>query len=188
MSFANIVKQNQTEVLSNFVPAKECVATKFANLVTTGKQQQTFSDESLSKPAFVIEKENEDPKKEEKWTLINRKKSRYPNCEVRKGGSMNSNEIQGTERKKYLHVWRLQKETSVENLEKHVKKLYGGQAIPIKIEKIKHKTERDYASFIIGVPESQYELFCKPDNWAVNIEFCEWVWFRRQTNKPKPPE
>lgn len=187
LSFANIVKESQPEVVGNFVPVKECVATKSANIVTTGKKQETNRERSLNRPINVIEKENEDPVKEEKWTLVNRKKNRYPNSEVRKGGSVGSTEIQGTERKKYLHVWRLQKETTVENLEKHVKTLYR-EAVPIKIEKIKHKTERDYASFIIGVPESKYEVLCQPESWAVNIEFCEWVWFRRQTNKQKPPE
>ncbi|CAH4037344.1 unnamed protein product [Pieris brassicae] len=50
------------------------------------------------------------------------------------------------------------------------------------IEKINHKTERDYASFIIGVPESEYNVLCQPENWPVNIECYDWVWFRRSTN------
>lgn len=91
--------------------------------------------------------------------------------------------IQGSERKKHLHVWRLKKDTTTESLEEHVKNICG-QGIAISVEKIKHKTERDYSSFIIGVPESKYDVLCQPENWAVNIEFCEGVWFRKTTNKP----
>ncbi|KAJ8722551.1 hypothetical protein PYW07_003731 [Mythimna separata] len=185
MSFAKVVTQNQTEVIRS-LPAKECVAMKSADIAMSRETPKT-GNVSFEESVYIKQKERNSGT-EEKWTVVNRKKNKYPNSEVRKGGSKEPTEIQGTEKFKYLHVWRLQKETTLENLENHVKKLYGEKLVQIKIEKIKHKTERDYASFIIGVPESKYEILCQPESWAVNIEFCEWVWFRRHTNKPKPPE
>lgn len=89
--------------------------------------------------------------------------------------------IQATERKKHLHVWRLSTETTVEKLISHVKGTCGSDVF-VKIEKIKHKTQRDYASFIITVPESAYEKLFQPDIWPVNTEFSEWIWFRKSSS------
>lgn len=116
----------------------------------------------------------------EEWTVVNRKKTKYLNSEVKRGGCTRQSEISGLERKKYLHVWRLQKEVTEDNLQKHVKNIIGMNE-SVKVNRIKHKTERDYASFIIGVPESKYETLCNPENWAINIEYCEWIWFRSRS-------
>lgn len=119
------------------------------------------------------------------WTeVVKKRRSRFPNTEVKRGGSSTSVEIQGTERKKYLHVWRLKKDTTVEKLETYVTNICGEEC-PVKVEKIKPKTERDYSSFIIGVPESSYDKLCDPGVWPVNVEFCEWVWFRRPNNNAR---
>lgn len=171
-SFANVVKEKQVVVKN--VPVQECVATKTAKPV--------LDSERTSRNVAVIEKE--ELEKEGHWTTVARKKNRYSNSEVKKGGNTSSTDIQGTEKKRFLHVWRLQKETTIESLEKHISKIYD-EKVPVKIEKIKHKTERDYASFIIGVPESKYEKLCLPESWAVNIEFAEWVWFRRPANESR---
>lgn len=95
-------------------------------------------------------------KSEGDWTVMNRKKKRYPTTGVKKGGLGDATgiEIQGTERKKYLHVWRLRKETTVEQMENYIKKIFNDNNVSLKIDRINHKTERDYASFIVGVPES----------------------------------
>lgn len=106
---------------------------------------------------------------------------------MKRGESENTNEIQGTEKKKYLDIWRLQKDTTMENVEKYAKNLYGRE-VPVKVDKIKYKTVRDYSLFIIGVPESLYAKLCEPDSWQVNIEFCEWVWFRGQPKRQKSAE
>lgn len=173
-SFANVVKEKQVVVKNVPVLSTECVATKAANPI--------LNSETTSRNVPIVEKEELD--KEGNWTTVARKKNRYSNCEVKKGGNMSSMDIQGMEKKRYLHVWRLQKETTIESLEKHVSKIYE-EKVPIKVEKIIHKTERDYASFIIGVPESKYDKLCQPESWAVNIEFAEWVWFRRPINKKR---
>lgn len=180
-SFAKAVKDKQKQVVENNVPTKEFVATKPAKVVLN---EHIVDSERRSGNVFVVEKE--EPEKEGNWTTVTRKKTRHSNSEIKKGGNTSTIDIQGTEKKRYLHVWRLQKETTVETLEKYVRNIYE-EEIPIKVEKIKHRTERDYASFIIGVPESKYDKICQPESWAVNIEFAEWVWFRRATSNYTNP-
>lgn len=163
-------------------------ATKPASMSKTSDsiELQTIIDANpLSSLDKTSKKENQPEREEENWTTVNRKKTRYLNSQVKKGGNTNYIDIQGMEKKKYLHIWRLKKDTTVENLEKHIKNvILRGHEIQVKVDKIIHKTERDYASFIIGVPESQYDKLCQSENWPINIEFCEWVWFRRSTKTP----
>ena len=51
----------------------------------------------------------------------------------------------------------------------------------------KPKSERDYASFRVGVTLSNFEKLCDPEIWPVNVEYSEWIWFRPNTN-PNQPE
>lgn len=51
------------------------------------------------------EQNNNKPEIEENRKVVNKRKSRYRNSEVKKGGSTNLVDIQGTARKKYLHIW-----------------------------------------------------------------------------------
>lgn len=169
---------------------KEEVSVRLDNTILDSEKKDIKVNEGrkiLHKTKEVVVNSNstfemETREHEKEWTTVNRKKSRYPNSEVRRGERTNGTEIQGTERKKYLHIWRLQKDTTAEILEKYVKSLLE-EGTPIKVEKIKQRTERDYASFIVGVPESKYGKLCEPENWALNIEYCEWVWFRRPHQK-----
>ncbi|CAH2101320.1 unnamed protein product [Euphydryas editha] len=57
---------------------------------------------------------------------IDKEMIRMDNIEVKRGGSGSGCEIQGTECKKFLHVYRFEIDTTVECLEKHVKKSYCG--------------------------------------------------------------
>lgn len=116
----------------------------------------------------------------DKWTTVIKKKEKFQNKEVKRGLNSSLIEIQAMERKKHLHVWRLHPGTTIEVLTNHVKKICGPK-VDFKIEKIKHKTERDYASFIIGVNEQAYNELCVPNVWPLNAEFAEWIWFRRTT-------
>lgn len=100
------------------------------------------------------------------------------------GNSSNAMKIQATERKKHLHVWRLHPETTVEAMTDHISGICGS-SVPVKIEKITHKTERDYSSFLIGVPETHFDTICQPEVWPKNAQFSEWTWFRKSTTKGK---
>ncbi|CAH2218045.1 jg13431, partial [Pararge aegeria aegeria] len=143
-SFVNAVKKNQ-------VVTQKVKAMKPAGLVIAEESLKRVNPKNISQNSNqVIEGSNNT--ENDSWIVINRRKSKYPNREVKKGGSTQTNEIEGTEKQKFLHVWRLRKDTTVESLEKYVR---DSVKVPVKIEKIKHKTERDYSSFIIGVPERQ---------------------------------
>lgn len=114
------------------------------------------------------------------WTTVRNKKfSRVPK-DVTVGNNTEIKTILATERKKHLHVWRLHPATTVEAMTNHVKSICG-QDVVLKVEKIKHKTERDYSSFIIGVPEQMYSELNKAEVWPVKAEFKEWIWFRGYT-------
>lgn len=101
---------------------------------------------------------------------------------VRVGNNNTIMTIQGTERKRHVHVWRLHPETTVEAMTDYVSSVCGPN-VPIKVEKIKHKTERDYSSFIIGVPEKMFEKLNQPEVWPINAQFSEWIWFRNSRTK-----
>lgn len=119
---------------------------------------------------------------ENRKIVINKKeeKIRLPS-NVKKGNNTNINTIKASERKKHLHVWRLQSETSTEALTDYVKSLCGSDVV---VQKINHKTKRDYSSFRITVPERMYDKICQPEVWPVNTEFTEWIWFfRKAANK-----
>lgn len=160
--FVDAVKKNQTKV----VGSQKCEATKPA-------ATRIINEEKDSK---VIIEEKTITGREEEWTVVKSKRNRYLTQEVKRGESTKAI-IEGTEKQKFLHVWRLRKDTTVEKLEQFVRDVV--KEVPIKIEKIKHKTERDYSSFIIAVPESKYDQLCQSEVWPINVEFCEWVWFRR---------
>ncbi|CAG4968309.1 unnamed protein product [Colias eurytheme] len=102
--------------------------------------------------------------------------------EVKKGKNTEITSIKAAEKKKHLHVWRLLPETTVEDLTIHVKKVCGDNA-PIYVEKIKHKSRRDYASFIIGLPERMFVVLNQADAWPEYVEFSEWIWFRNKAKR-----
>lgn len=116
------------------------------------------------------------------WTTVRNKKSNRVSKDVGIGKNTELKSILAAERKKYLHVWRLNPETTVEAMTDHIKSICG-QDVNAKIEKIKHKTERDYSSFRIGVSERVYNELNKAEVWPVNAEFNEWIWFRRFTKQ-----
>lgn len=117
------------------------------------------------------------------WIEV-RKNNRRSNA-IRKGGNNSISSLKAVERRKFLHVWRLNKRTTEENLMEHIKVTLGRDS-EITIEKLKPKTERDYASFRIGVTLSNFEKLCDPEIWPVNVEFSEWIWFRLNANSNQP--
>lgn len=116
------------------------------------------------------------------WSTVRNKKVKRQSKNVSVGTNTDLKAIQATERKKHLHVWRLHPETTLEAITDHVKSVCGSD-IFIKVDKIKHKTERDYSSFIIGVPERCYDKLNNSEYWPINAEFDEWIWFRKSTKK-----
>lgn len=184
-SFANVTKHSLAQAkLDHNSASRTASQGKAMEIAVVPMEIQLEKKNSNEQRDTQESQENKKEKSEnEKWTTVTRK-SRYQNSQVRRGDNVGNSDIQGTERKKFLHVWRLKKATTQENMEKHVRNICGKE-VDIKVDRIKHKSERDYASFIIGVPESQYDLLCQSDKWPLNIEFCEWVWFRKSNNMPR---
>lgn len=117
------------------------------------------------------------------WTEV-RKNNRRSNA-IKKGGNNSISSLKAVERRKFLHVWRLNKSTTEEDLREHIKATLGRDS-EITIEKLKPKTERDYASFRVGVTLSNFEKLCDPEIWPINVEYSEWIWFRPNTNPNQP--
>lgn len=182
-SFANVVSKQNKQLKP---AAKERVARKSAegsNVMNENKSSLPSPTTSIQQEAPVLKIQEEVTSADDKseWTVVTRKINKYPTSEVKKGGNTSIFEIEGTEKKKFLHVWQLKKGTTQDMIEKHVKNILG-QETNIKVELIKTRTEREYASFTIGVPSSLYDKLCEPQCWPVDVEFCEWVWFRKSRN------
>lgn len=112
---------------------------------------------------------------ESKWIDVKSVKRNNP---VKKGGNTSVALLKAVERKKFLHVWRLDKSTTEETLRGYIENVLGSDC-DIIIQKLRPKTERDYASFKIGTTEGNFNKLCNPDIWPVHVEFSEWIWFRR---------
>lgn len=155
----------------------KCRATKPAG-------EQRYKKVSISEPQVTINVSDleRSSRVRNEWTEVQRKKGRNIIKDIKKGQNTSIMDIQGMEKKKYIHIWRLHPETTEAQLLAHLKNRCDAD-VDIKIDKIKHKTERNYASFVIGVPETRYDELSRPEVWPVNAEFSEWIWFRRATKK-----
>lgn len=102
---------------------------------------------------------------------------------VQKGGNSHISTLQAIEKKQFLHVWSLHPDTSEEAIIAHVSGICGSN--DLKVEKIIPKTKRDYSSFMVGVPETQFAKINSVDSWPLNAQFNEWVWFRNSRKLSK---
>lgn len=116
-----------------------------------------------------------------KWMEVNNMKRNNP---IKRGGNKSTLLLKAVERKKFLHVWRLDKSTTEDSLNEYIRNVLGND-IDLKIHKIIPRIEKDYASFKIGLSEENYEKLSHPDIWPVNVEFSEWIWFRRSPASEK---
>ncbi|CAG9791872.1 unnamed protein product [Diatraea saccharalis] len=171
-SYAKVLSRDKAEVV---VPSQQGGASKQAILPE--------NVQILNKDSSKITENKSKEVNRNDWIEVKKRKYKYSKNEVKKGDNTRMCEIQGMEKKKFIHVWRLEKNTTIENMENHLQKICG--EVSFKNEKLKPKTERDYSSFMIGVPESMYDKVCRPDVWPLNVEFSEWVWFRKTNAKPK---
>lgn len=112
------------------------------------------------------------------WIEVRRNNKR--SNPIKRGGNKTISSLKAVERRKFLHVWRLNKSTTVENLKEYIKQVLG-DGDEVTVEQLTPKTERNYASFKIGVTVTNFEKLCDPEVWPVNVEFSEWIWFRRGT-------
>lgn len=114
------------------------------------------------------------------WMEVKNNRRSIP---LKRGGNNTIASLKAVERKKFLHVWRLEKDTSEDSLNVYIRQMLG-DAYEILIQRMSTRTERDYPSFRTGVTESNFEKLCDSALWPINVEFSEWIWFRR-SNQPK---
>ncbi|KAG7310847.1 hypothetical protein JYU34_003678 [Plutella xylostella] len=115
-------------------------------------------------------------KQESEWKEVKSKIKRNP---INRG--QNSMAIlKAVERKKYLHVWRLKKDITEENMTEFIKEVIGSDS-DIEVTKLKPKIDRSYASFKVGVSERKFEQLINPEKWPLDVEYSEWTWFRPST-------
>ncbi|KAJ2937263.1 hypothetical protein O0L34_g19365 [Tuta absoluta] len=155
------------------------------NIVTeSGSKQQ------VTKTASDGKNNTEEKTEDTEWKMVaNRKKGKKSErTEVKKGGNDKIESLKAVylEKTKYLHVWSLHLDTSVDIVSQHVKSLCQKDS-SVTVDQIHPKVKRDYSSFKIGVSESNYDKIAREDAWPVNTRFSEWVqfWsFRSQARAP----
>ncbi|KAH9627881.1 hypothetical protein HF086_015325 [Spodoptera exigua] len=162
---------------------KQNINKSVATKSTASSAQENVVGESVPTTYILSEQGKDEDTTQGGWTTVQNKRVHRASKNIGIGKNTELKAIQATERKKHLHVWRLHPETTEEAMTNHIKSICG-QDIILKVQKIKHKTERDYASFVIGVPERMYDDLNKAEVWPVNAEFNEWVWFRKQSENP----
>lgn len=182
----NSSSQPKPEVFEKELPT-------FANVTQVKSRLQSYSHSRGQKDTERIITSNQRPantddiqiegthgSKQKEWHTVTYKKT-HRKTVVLKGENSKIGSLQAIEKKKYLHVWSLHLDTSNEGILSHVKEICG-DGDNISVEKIAPKTKRDYSSFKIGVPESQYEKIARADVWPLNTRFSDWIWFR----SPRP--
>lgn len=118
---------------------------------------------------------NREDHQEQAWIEVNANKKKLN--PIKKGGNTSILQIKAVERKKYFHIWRLVSETTEEDLSQYVQEVLG-KGNCLKVDKIRHKIEKRYASFRICVSEANFDKLCNPDIWPRDAEYSEWIWFR----------
>ncbi|KOB70723.1 putative RNA-directed DNA polymerase from transposon BS [Operophtera brumata] len=110
----------------------------------------------------------------EKWTVVDyqKKANKVQLNAVQKGGNAQISTFQAIKKKKFLHVWSLHLDTTEEAITEHITTTCG--STDVKVEKIIPKTKRDYSSFMVGVPESDFGKINNVECWPLNANFNEW--------------
>lgn len=181
-SFAEVVRQQNNSTDSKNTLHTNNKSQKVHKCGATKSIEQAVC--TTSAPTTCEQPADEAKGNDSGWTTVRNKKNYRQPKEVRVGTNTELKAIQVSDRKKYLHVWRLHPDTTVEAIQDHVKNVCGPD-VQIKVDKIKHKIKRDYSSFVVGVPEKCFEMLNHVEIWPMNAEFSEWTWFRN-FNRPKP--
>jgi hypothetical protein len=162
--------QAQPSVLPALRASPSATATAVAAVAPPAAKSVTAYAAVASNPAGAVVNDGE-------WTEVNRNRRSKP---IIRGGNSSIISLKAVERKKFLHVWRLDSSTTEDNLRDYLRNILDDDS-EIIIEKLKPKTDREYSSFRIGVTVSNYDRLCVPEVWPVNVEVSEWIWFRRQS-------
>lgn len=113
------------------------------------------------------------------WQTVTNRKSKLSRQVVK--GNSQTQQLQTVERTKQLHACFFKPDTTPESIKKYME---GISAVKVNVLKLKLKHE-NYASFMLTVPESKFELFMTAGTWPVGTEVSEW--FRRTARRVQRP-
>ncbi|KAK9717333.1 hypothetical protein QE152_g23787 [Popillia japonica] len=139
----------------------ECSATTLEAVKSTGAiKKVTFAD-----PIPTIDSKIEGALDEESYTVVQRNKRLSKVRTVIHGTAANT-ELKGAIKHAYLHVYRLDKDTSVNDIQGYLKSKNFKDII---CEKLASKHPDEYASFKISVPITILEEIKSPNLWPVSM-------------------
>lgn len=117
------------------------------------------------------------------WSVVNKKPRKGKSGKVSKGAGTESPELKTVEKLRFLQAWSFSPETTSENILNHLRKIKDSNDYSVKKREI--KTTR-HAAFVIGVPESLFELLAQPMQWPAGVCFTEWFLMRPRTPRGGP--
>lgn len=162
--------------------------------LSSGPDQAVTRQESHTRPntveEVVISDSEEGAEGTNDWQIVSGKKRRRSHNTrplVLSGQSTQIGTLQGMQKKKYLHVWSLHRDTATDTIKSHV--IATCETDDVTVDQIHPRIKRDYSSFRIGVPENQYKKIYNKEVWPINTRISEWVWhqnFRSHYTQKSP--
>lgn len=111
------------------------------------------------------------------WTTVEKKRVNLKVRRVITGSGKADDDLQTVERIKHIQAWSFRPETSEESVLNYLNRMH--KCTEYTVEKRDIKSNR-HASFVIGFPESLYELISSPDTWPPLVKVSDWFLARRR--------
>ncbi|KAJ2940892.1 hypothetical protein O0L34_g10152 [Tuta absoluta] len=173
--------QNNPSIQTNIEPSKNARSQK--NGQNHSKDKNKKDETNTSPTTLPEERAGDDDSGNSDWQLVT--KNRKPKSKLRKhqrvaitGTGPIDNTLQTTERVKKIHACFFKHDTSTETIKSYMAKK--SENLECTVEKLKLKHQY-YASFVITIPHSKYDLFMSASNWPPGTEVSEW--FRQSTGR-----
>lgn len=106
------------------------------------------------------------------WQVHTSKKSKRSQQPVIRGSCQQvDHQLQTVERTKRLHACFFKPDTAPEAVKAHMEQICGKPGYEVAMLKLKHNR---YASFVLTIPESTFQIFTSPTSWPAGTEIREW--------------
>lgn len=151
-----------------------------SRVTMTAKQKQTnnTADDTAAAAAPAAAAHNND---EGYWQTVTRKGRRQTKPrKILTGSGGTINELQTAERMKFIQAWSFKTETSPEQVLTHINKISNCEKYVVEKREIKTK---QHAAFVIGFPESLYDVLCNSDAWPLGIKISDWFRIAPRTSE-----
>lgn len=147
----------------------------------TKEPQLNKNKNKLDTPSEVltVNEKNTSDSDESAWQVYSTKKQRKSLRAIVQGSGQKHELLETVERTRKMHACFFKPETTPEMIEKYMKQFCDCN---VKADKLKLK-HNYYASFILSVPESKFEVFMASETWPEGTQVSEW--FRRAGRAPR---